>query len=84
MRLRATTTATDKRRCCRALLAWTDGDKLALDTVLDEAMRDPTGVPGLLFELLDLATGTGEELTPDWQAHLRATLLSYDRDYRDE
>lgn len=75
-RLSATTTPTDHRRCSRLMIAWIDGDKLALDTVLDEAMSDPTGVPGLLFSLADAATDLGLHVAPDMADQLRASLLA--------
>lgn len=78
MRLRATTTKTDTTRCYRAMIAWLDGDKLALDALLDQAAHDPTGTPGLLFELLDAATSTAEALDPDVRDRLREALLRHE------
>src|SRR4051794_44258 len=80
MRLRATTSDTDRRRSIRALIAWGDGDKLALDTVLAEVMHDPTGVPGLLFELLVFTTELGEQAVPHFRDQLRALLLADEPD----
>jgi hypothetical protein len=74
--LRATTTATDRRRCNRLLIAWADGDKLALDTVLSEAMSDPTGTPGLIFSLTDYAARLSAQVAPDFREQLRASLLA--------
>ena len=74
-RLTATTRPVDESRCTRLIIAWLDGDKLALDTVLDEAMRDPVGTPGLLFTLTEFATSIGEQAAPDLRDQLRARLL---------
>lgn len=73
-KLRATTTPTDYTRCLRSMAAWLQGDRYALDVVLQEVMDDATGVPGLLFELLECATSACEELDPDILDHLRDTL----------
>ncbi len=57
------------------MLAWRNGDKPALDLVLDEVMADPVGVPGLLFSLIDFATRLGAQLYPDdFVEHLQASL----------
>jgi hypothetical protein len=74
----ANTRDIDKTRAWRALIAWTDGDKLALDVVLAEAIEDPVGAPGLLFELLDFGIGIGLELDPNLRDHLRETLLTFE------
>lgn len=80
MKLTATTRPLDRTRCYRAMIAWLDGDKLALDAVLDECMADPIGTPGLLFELLEAATTSLEELDPDIRDHLRDALLRQEGD----
>jgi len=70
----------DEARAYRAMVAWLDGDKLALDTVLAEVMTDPTGTPGLLFVLLDIATDVSATLDPDVGVRLRAALLRLEED----
>ena len=35
------------------MAAWTTGDRLAAHVVLEEAMADPIGTPGLLFTLVE-------------------------------
>jgi hypothetical protein len=77
MRLTANTTATDQARAVRLQLAWIDGDKYAMDFVLTEVMDDPTGVPGLLFSLIDFTTRLGEQVAPDYADQLRAQLLDH-------
>jgi hypothetical protein len=79
-RLTATTTPTDHQRTFRLLIAWSAGDKLALDVVLGEAMQDPTGVPGLIFSLADFATHVSEQLDPDYADQLRAVLIQREQD----
>ena len=54
---------------------WLDGDKYALDQVLDDVMTDPTGVPGLLFVLLDIAVDVSVTLDPEVCDRLRDALL---------
>jgi hypothetical protein len=54
-RAATTTTADGQRRCHWLLIAWADGDRLALNAVLAEVMRDPTGTSGLIFSLTDYA-----------------------------
>lgn len=80
--LSATTTATDQRRCHRLLIAWADGDRLALDAVLSEVMRDPTGVPGVLFSTIDYAVRLSDQVAPDFREQLREAL--YDGAHGDE
>jgi len=75
MRLTASTRDVDKSRVSRLLLAWLDGDKLALDVVLEEAMAEPTGTPGLLFALTGFAAELAERCVPDVRDQLRASLL---------
>ena len=75
MRLTASTRDVDKSRASRLLLAWLDGDKLALDVVLAEAMAGPVGVPGLLFALTGFAAELAERCVPDVRDQLRASLL---------
>ena len=79
-RLRAATTNTDSRRCVRAMLAWMDGDKLALDVVLQELIDDPTGVPGIMFEVIEFAVFVGLKADPDLGDHLREFLLDQEKD----
>jgi hypothetical protein len=79
-KLTATTTPTDRTRCYRAMIAWLDGDLLGLDYVLEQAMHDPIGVPGLVFELLEVATSASEELDHDIRDHLRAALIQREQD----
>lgn len=73
--LQATTTRDDRRRASRLLLAWIDGDRLALDVVLAEADAVPAGLPGLLFELVNYGAHVGLALTPDLPDQLRGSLL---------
>lgn len=75
-KLKASTTDAQTRRATRAVIAWTTGDKLALDTVLDEVMADPTGVPALLFDLADLCAILGTDLwgEEEFVNHLRQYL----------
>ena len=79
-RLRASTRPVDLKRTIRALIAWNDGDKLALDAVLTEARADPVGVPGLLFDLLEFGTHVAREADPHLRAHLREALLFHEQD----
>lgn len=74
-KLTATTRTLDRKRCYRAMIAWLDGDKLALDVVLDEVMADPIGTPGLLFDLLEVATSASSEIDPDIRNHLSDFLV---------
>ncbi len=76
MRLTANVRPLDGHRAHRLMIAWAEGDKLALDTVLDEAMRDPAGTPGLLFTLVEFATTLGQQVAPDFTDQLRAHLLA--------
>jgi hypothetical protein len=75
VKLTATTTPADHYRTLRLLIAWSTGDKLALDVVLDEVMRDPTGVPGLIFSLAAFATDLGEQVADDFPDQLRQRLV---------
>src|SRR3954452_4118292 len=63
----------------RLLGAWGCGDKLALDSVLNEVMADPTGVPGLLFCLSAFTSTLGEQVAPAWSDQLRGLLLDGER-----
>lgn len=74
-RLSATTRPVDESRCTRLLIAWATGDRFALDVVVEEAMAEPVGVPGLLFALVEFATSIGEQAAPDLVDQLRARLL---------
>lgn len=73
--LTATTTPDDHRRALRLLVAWATGDKLALDVVLTEVMRDNTGTPGLVFSLAEFTTEIGTQGSPDYVEQLRQLLL---------
>jgi hypothetical protein len=73
--LTANTRPLDNERAARLLLAWMDGDKLALDVVLDEAATDPIGTPGLLFALTDFGVAAADAATPDAGNALRNYLL---------
>jgi hypothetical protein len=81
--LRATFTRTDQDRNCRLMLAWIAEDKAAFDLVLDEAMAEPAGVPGLLFALVEFTTRLGLQVEPDTfvlnlQARLAHGQLEHD------
>jgi hypothetical protein len=80
-RLHANTRPIDTTRSFRALIAWLDGDKLALDTVLADVMADPVGVPGLLFDLLAFGCEIGEKVDVDLRDHLRDALLQHEREH---
>lgn len=75
MKLTASTTPTDHHRTLRLLIAWSTGDKLALDVVLGEVMQDPTGTPGLMFSLAAFATDLGEQVADDFPDQLRQRLV---------
>ena len=77
-RLSATCRPVDESRCTRLLIAWATGDRFACDVVLEEAMAEPTGTPGLLFSLTEFATSIGEQAAPDLVDQLRARLLDDD------
>jgi len=80
VRLTANTTPTDQARSVRLQLAWIDGDKPALDYLLQEVMDDPVGVPGLIFALTDFTTRLGEQVAPDYADQLRAQLLDHEKE----
>jgi len=80
VRLTANTTPTDQARSVRLQLAWINGDKPALDYLLDEVMNDPAGVPGILFALTDFTTRLGEQVAPDYADQLRTQLLDHEQD----
>lgn len=87
--LTANVTGDDRARASRLLIAWVDGDQLALDTVLDECMRLPTGTPGILFALTDFTARLGMEVAPHFRDQLRGLVLkdgqlSQDHDDRGE
>jgi len=75
-RLTANVREVDRTRVSRLLLAWLDGDRLASDVVLAEAMAEPTGTPGLLFALTGFAAELAERCVPDVREQLRASLLA--------
>ncbi len=79
-RLSASTTPTDQTRATRAVLAWLAGDKFALDVVLAQVMKDPTGTPGLLFALIDFTARLGNQVAPDFADQLRLSLLAPNED----
>ncbi len=74
-RLTATCRPVDESRCTRLLIAWATGDRLACDVVLEEAMAEPVGVPGILFGLTGFAAEMAERCAPDVRDQLRAALL---------
>jgi len=80
-KLRATTTRTDQDRAARLMLAWSYGDKPALDLTLDEVINDPVGTPGVLFALLDFTVRLGEQAAPDFRERLQARLADGQRDH---
>jgi hypothetical protein len=49
--MKASVTKTDQARAARAVLAWRNSDKQALDQVLHEVIEDG-GEPGLIFSLI--------------------------------
>jgi hypothetical protein len=63
--------AVDRTRCTQAMTAWTCNDKDALEAVLDEVNKDPSGVSGLLFALMSYCdwlhgiTGTSDQPPDD-------------------
>ena len=79
MKLTATTRDVDEARTYRTMLAWLDGDKLALDAVLAEVMADPIGTPGLVFVLVEIATDCAQTLDPDVRDRLRDALLKLEQ-----
>ncbi len=83
MKLIATTTDEDARRCYRLMIAWVDGDRLAMDIVLGEVMADPIGTPGLLFALVEFATDIGGRAVPGFREQLRAGLLALEGEGND-
>ncbi len=66
----------DNNRANRLLIAFSTGDKLAFDTVLNDTMDDPIGTPGLIFALAQFATTLGEQVTDDFTEQLQAALLA--------
>jgi hypothetical protein len=76
MRMTANVRPLDGLRAHRLMIAWSEGDKLALDAVLGETMADPIGTPGLLFALTEFATALGEQVTTDFTDQLRSHLLA--------
>jgi len=85
MTLAANLTPTDHQRVKRLVLAWHDGDRLAMDTVLAEASHDPAGVPGQLFGLATFTVELAARLGVDdaLMAGLRGDLLA-DADQADD
>lgn len=79
-RLTANLRPVDEQRGRRLLVAWSTNDRLALDTVMDEAMREDAGVPALLFWLASFACALGEEVAEDFVDQLRAQLLAAEED----
>ncbi|MFQ6172561.1 hypothetical protein ACK8HX_13210 [Oryzobacter sp. R7] len=73
----------DTQRGARLLIAWLDGDELAVAYVLDEANRDPAGTAGLLFAITHTAALLAETAAPEGTPPadgLRALLLDDQRD----
>src|SRR4051812_11198690 len=80
MSLEADLQPVDHQRGYRLLIAVVDGDLLAFHTVLDEAMADPGGVPGLMFFLAQFAGSLGVRLADDFAAQLQEALLAAAQD----
>lgn len=81
----ASTRPLDQQRAGRLLLAWLRSDKLAIDAVLDETMRDPIGTPGLLFSMTTLATELTVMIAPDdVEEQIERALLSIAKDELEE
>lgn len=76
MPLQADLRPIDHQRGYRLLIAWLDGDKFAMDVVLDETMRDENGTPGVLFWLASFAASLGARMADDFTGQLRAALLA--------
>ncbi len=74
-RLTAACRPVDEARVFRLLLSWIDGDKVALDHVVAEVMRDAVGTPGVMFALTGFAAELAERCVPDARDQLRAALL---------
>ena len=73
----------DTQRGARLLIAWLEGDELAISYVLDEANQDAAGTPGLLFAIPHTAALLAESAAPDGASPadgLRALLLDDQRD----
>ena len=76
MSLIASLHSVDRQRACRLMIAWAEGDHLALDVVLAEALGDPVGTPGLLFALTECAGALGQEVGHVFTDQLRGHLLA--------
>lgn len=57
----------DTTRASRLILAFADGDRVALNMVLAETSIDPVGVNGLVFALAHLARELTDHVAPDGQ-----------------
>jgi hypothetical protein len=55
----------DQARAGRLLLGWLRGDKLAIDTAVNEAAHDPIGTPGILFAMTTLSAELAVLIAPD-------------------
>ena len=62
------------------MIAWHDGDEYALHSLLSEAMNDPIGVPGLLFESIGFATEWGTVGPDNFREQLQAAILHHQQD----
>lgn len=78
---KAITRPLDQQRAGRLVLAWLRSDKLAIEAVLHDAMRDPVGTPGLLFSMTTLAAELAVTVAPgDAEQQIERALLSIARD----
>lgn len=64
-RLAAPLRPADHQRTKRLVIAWHDGDELAADAVLTDAMADPIGVPGIVFGLTTMIVELAARLGVD-------------------
>lgn len=55
----------DQQRAGRLLLGWLRGDRLAIDTAVNDAAHDPIGTPGILFAMTTLAAELARAVAPD-------------------
>ena len=61
----------DTTRASRLILAFADGDKVAVNMVLAETSIDPLGTSGLVFALAHLARELVDHVAPDGEAEQR-------------
>lgn len=57
----------DTTRASRLMIAFAEGDDLALRMVLAEAAKDPHGANGLIFALAHMAVDLAEYAAPEGQ-----------------